>query len=218
MPDQTKELRETERPPLRLAGLSGLGFVACYLGHLLLQGPGPADGSAPTVAGYSVEHRTPLLASEVLNGVGLIAFLLFTAALATSVRHTRDHLTAAVVLASGVLFVATGLVSTAAETALVQVAGAGEPAAVLVLFELQARVPVVFAATAFLAATSAAALRTSLLPRWLGRTGLGLFVLFLVGAVLSLVGPAEGESLPVGPAVFLVWMTVLCSGLLRRPT
>lgn len=201
--------------PLRVAGISGLVFAASYTVHLVLQGAGPADGSVAAVAGYFTEHRTALLVSEVVNGGGLVVFVLFAAAVATSVRHVADHLMAAAVLASGVLFVAMGLVSTATETALIRLADAGEPATVQLLFELQQLIPVVFAVTAFAAATSLAVLRTGLLPRWLGYTGLGAAVLFLIGAALSIVGSAEGESLPVGPAIFLAWILVLCIGLLR---
>lgn len=122
---------------------------------------------------------------------------------------------AVAVLAGGVLVVAMGLISTAVETALIRLADAGEPAAVLVLFELQALIPVVFAITVFTGATATAVLRTGLVPRWIGLTGLGVAVVFLIGAVLSIVLSADGESSPLGPAVFMTWMVVLCGGLLR---
>jgi hypothetical protein len=209
------DLDATQRGPLRLAGGAGLVFAASYLAHVVLQSPGPADGSVSAVASYFTEHRIELLLSEVLNGIGLIVFVLFLSALVGPLRQAGEEVGAAAVLASGTVFVALGLVSTAAETALVRVADAGEGAAVLVLFELQAKVPVVFAVTAFTGAISLAVLRTRLLPRWLGVTGLSATPVFLIGAVISIFGTAEGESSPVGPALFLVWMFVLCIGLLR---
>lgn len=57
--------------------------------------------------------------------------------------------------------------------------------------------------------------RSRLLPRRIGVIGLGAAAVFLIGVVLYIVGTAEGESTPVRPALFLVWMIVLCIGLLR---
>jgi len=68
------------------------------------------------------------------------------------------------VLVSGTVFAVLGLVSTAAETALVRVAGTGVGSAVLTLFELQAKVPIVFAVTAFTGASALALLRTGYCP------------------------------------------------------
>lgn len=209
------EFDAVQRGPLRLAGGSGLVFAVLYLAHVVLQSPGPADGSVAAVAAYFTEHRIELLLSEVLNGIGLIVFVLFLAALVGPLRQAGEQVGAAAVLVSGAVFVALGLVSTAAETALVRVADTGEHAAVLMLFELQAAVPVVFAVTAFTSASALAVLRTRLLPRWLGVGGLGATAVFLIGAVLSIFGTAEGESSPLGPALFLAWMLVLCIGLLR---
>ena len=199
----------------RLGGGAGLVFAALYLAHVVLQSPGPVDGSVATVAAYFAEHRFELLLSEVLNGIGLLVFVIFLAALAGTLRHAGEQVVAAGVLASGAVFVALGLVSTAAETALVRVADTGDPAAVLTLFELQATVPVVFAVTALTGTIALAVLRTRLLPRWLGFAGLGVTAVFLIGAVISVFGTAEGESSPLGPALFLSWMFVLCIGLLR---
>lgn len=210
-----EELDAEQRGPLRVAGGAGLVFAALYLAHVVLQSPGPADGSVATVAAYFTEHHIELLLSEVLNGIGLIVFVLFLAALAGPLRQAGEQAGATAVLVSGTAFVALGLVSTAAETALVRVADTGEPAAVMTLFELQAAVPVVFAVTAFTGACALALLRTRLLPRWLGVTGLGAAAVFLIGAALSILGAAEGETSPFGPALFLAWMLVLCIGMLR---
>ena len=217
MVSQTRgeELDAVQRRPLRLAGGAGPVFAALYLVHVVLQSPGPADGSVAAVASYFSKHRKELLLSEVLNGIGLIGFVLFLAALVGPLRQAGEQVGAAAVLVSGTVFVALGLVSTAAETALVRVADTGERAAVLMLFELQAAVPVVFAVTAFASAIALAVLRTRLLPRWLGVAGLGASAVFLIGAVLSIFGTAEGESSSLGPTLFLAWMFVLCIGLLR---
>ncbi len=200
---------------LRVAGCAGLVFASLYLAHVVLQSPGPADGSAATVGAYFAERRAALLLSEILNGIGLIVFVVFLAAFVDSLRQADEQIGASAALVSGTVFVALGLVSTAAETALVRVADAGERAAVPTLFELQAAVPVVFAVTAFTGTTALALLRTRLLPRWLGVAGLGASTVFLIGAALSVFGAAEGESSPFGPGLFIAWMLVLCIGLLR---
>ncbi len=143
-------------------------------------------------------------------------FMLFVVSLAGSLRRTGGLLAVAGVIVSGSVFVALGMVSTAAETALLVVAGSGQPAAVLVLFELQARVPVVFAVAAFTAATALAVRRSGLFPSWLGVLGLVAAGVFLGGAALSVLAPVgAGDSSPVGPALFAAWLLVLCSGLLR---
>jgi hypothetical protein len=208
-------LDATQRQTLHVAGVAGLVFAALYLAHVVLQSPGPADGSVATVTSYFSERRFELLLSEALNGIGLIVFVLFLAGLVGPLRQAGEHVGATAVQVSGTAFVALGLMSTAAETALVRVATIGERAAVLTLFELQSTVPVVFAITAFTGTIALALLRTQLLPRWLGVAGLGASAVFLLGAVLSIFGTAEGESSPVGPALFLAWMLVLCIGLLR---
>jgi hypothetical protein len=208
-------LEAGQRRDLRVAGTAGLAFAACYLGHVLLQRPGPADGSAATVAAYFAEHRTKTLLSEAINGIGLIAFVPFLSGLVGPLRQLGARGGATAVLVSGTVFVALGLVSTAAETALVRVSDAGEHAAVSTLFELQASVPIVFAVAAFTVASALTLMRTRLLPRWLGIAGLVAAAVFLVGAILSIFGTAEGESSPFGPLLFLAWMLILCIGLLR---
>ena len=208
-------LDATHREPLHLAGGAGLVFAALYLAHVVLQSPGPADGSVITVTAYFSERRFELLLSEALNGIGLIVLVLFLAGLVGLLRQAGEHVGATAVLVSGTAFVALGLVSTAAETALVRVAAIGERAAMLMLFELQSTIPVVFAISAFTGTIALALLRTQQLPRWLGVAGLGASAVFLMGAVLSIFGTAEGESSPLGPALFFAWMLVLCIGLLR---
>jgi hypothetical protein len=208
-------LDASQRGALRVAGGAGLVFAASYFAHVLLQSPGPADGSASTVAAYVSEHRIRVLLSEAINGIGLIAFVPFLAALVGSLQEPGERVGATAVLVSGTVFVVLGLVSTAAETAMVRVAKTGERAAVLTLFELQATVPIVFAVTAFTGATALALLRTRLLPRWLGIVGLAASAVFLLGAVLSIFGTAERESSPFGPLMFLAWMLLLCIGLFR---
>lgn len=199
---------------LRLAATGGLVFVILFAVHRLLQGLGP-DGSSPAaVAAYYVEHRVALLASEVAVGLALLAFIAFLAPLVPAVWRAGEETAAVAILVAGVVFVAMGFVSTAAETALIGVADKNEPAAVLALFHLQGRVPVIFAITALAALISLAVLRTRLLWRWLGITGLIAALVFLVGSIFSVLGATpEGSSSLFGVGVFVVWIVLLSAGL-----
>jgi hypothetical protein len=205
-----------DRRAHQLAAGGGLTFVVCYLAHRLLQVPGPVDGSAAAVAADLVEHRDRLLAGEICSGLGLLGFVVFLAALLTVLRRAGVRTAHCVVLVAGSVFVALGYVSTAAETALVHLAATEDLTAIRVLFELQARIPVVFAAAAFTAATAIAGGTARLLSRPVAAAGLALAAVFAVGAVLSVVGPAAGEGSPIGPVLFLAWMLTLSLGVHRH--
>jgi prepilin signal peptidase PulO-like enzyme (type II secretory pathway) len=123
---------------------------------------------------------------------------------------------AASLLIAGTAFIALGFMSTAAETALVGVADGHDPGAVDALNELQGRIPVVWTVTALVMAISLAALRTGLLPRWLGIGGLVLAAIFLLAGASSLIGrTVEGGYSLIGVALFIVWMLALAACLWR---
>ena len=65
---------------------------------------------------------------------------------------------------------------------LVATGGTGDPAALRLLFDAQAVVPVTLAIAFFTAATAVGALSTGILPRWVGSTGLAAALILLVGA------------------------------------
>ena len=95
-------------------------------------------------------------------------------------------------------------------------AGSNEPGAVDALNQLQGRAPVVWTVTALATTVSLAILRTGLLWRWLGITGLVLAGVFLLASVSSLLGTGvEGSYSLVGVGLFVVWMLVLSVGLWR---
>jgi hypothetical protein len=202
--------------PLRLAATGGLVFVVLFVAHRLLQGLGP-DGSSPAaVMAYYAAHRGALLASEVSVGLALLAFIAFLSPFVSAVWRAGQETVAVAVLVAGIVFEAMGFVSTAAETALIGVVDENESAAVLALFHLQGRVPVIFAITALAATISLAVLRTRLLGRWLGVAGLISALVFLLGSIFSVLGdtPEESSSL-FGVGVFVVWMVLLSAALWR---
>jgi hypothetical protein len=209
----------TDRPPgqpLRTAAVGGLAFTILYLGHRLLQGTGSEGSGAAAVAAYQAAHRSALLASEVAVGLALLAFIGFLAGLVPVIWRAGQQTLAVAVAISGGVFVAMGFASNAAETALIGVADANQPAAVLALDELQGRTPIVWAITALVAALSLTIWRTGLVWRWLGVAGLVAAAVFLLGSVFSVLGPTpEGSSSLVGIGLFIVWMLALSVGLWR---
>jgi hypothetical protein len=204
--------------PLRTAAIGGLAFTALYLLHRVLQGTGPESSTAAAVAAYQADHRGALLASEVAVGLALLAFIPFLAGLIPVIWRAGQETLAVAVAISGGVFVALGFVSNAAETALIRVADASQPAAVLALNELQGRTPIVWSITALVAALSLAIWRTGLVGRWLAAAGLVAAAVFLLGSVFSVLGPTpEGGSSLVGVGLFIVWMLAVSLGLWRSP-
>jgi hypothetical protein len=196
--------------------MGGLAFTVLYLVHRLLQGTGPDASSAAAVAAYQVAHRGALLASEVAVGLALLAFIAFLAALVPVIWWAGQEILAVAVAISGGVFVAMGFASNAAETALIGVADANQPAAVLALDQLQGRTPIVWTITALVVALSLVIWRTSMVWRWLGVAGVVAGAVFLLGSIFSVLGPTpEGSSSLVGVGLFIVWMLALSVGLWR---
>jgi hypothetical protein len=201
---------------LRTAAIGGLAFTLLYLLHRLLQGTGPDSSTAAAIADYNLAHRGTLLTSEVAVGLALLAFIWFVAALVPVIWRAGQATLAVAIGISGGVFVAMGLVSNAAETALIGVADSDQPAAVLALDQLQGRTPVVWTVTALVAALSLAIRRTALVWRWLGVVGLVAAAILLLGSILSVLGRIpEGRSSLVGVGVFILWMLALSAGLWR---
>jgi hypothetical protein len=202
------------RQRLRTAALGGFGFVAFYIVHRILQGAGPSGPEAQAVSAFYTEHRGALLASEVLAGLAVLSFILVPAGLIPVVRGMGDDVMAVALVVSGSAFVTLGLVSVAAEGALIRVAGAGHEAAIVALNYLQALLPIVLALAAVAATASVAVLRTGLLPRWFGVAGLVAALVFLLGGVFGTLGDTpEGPGSIYGIALAIAWVALL-SGLL----
>ena len=204
---------------LRTAAISGLAFTVLYVVHRLLQGTGPDSSTAAAVATYPVAHRGALVASEVAVGLGLLAFIPFLAGLVPVIWRGGQEPLAVAVAISGQVIVAMGFVSNATETALIWVADRNQPAAVLALDQLQGPTPVVWTISALVAALSLAIYHTGLVGRWLGVAGLVAAVIFLLGSVVSVLGPTpERSSSLVGVGLFIVWMLALSVALWRAPS
>lgn len=197
---------------MRLAAFGALGFAVLYLLHRLGQGLGPADSSPSVVAAYETAHRGALLASEIAVALALLAFIAVPAGLFPLWwKGGQEGLAVALVVASAV-FVSTGFMSIASETALAN--ATNELSAVVALNQLQGRVPVVWAFTAVAAVIGWALLRTGLAARWLGIVTVVAAAIFLLGSVFSLLGSTpEGRSSIYGIGVSILWMFLLALGL-----
>jgi len=195
---------------LRTASLGGLVFDVLYVVHRLLQGLGPDDATPAEVSAFNVAHRSALLASEVAAGLALLAIIVFIAAFTSLIRQAGRDTLATAVTVSGAAFVAMGFISQAAETALIGVADAGDQSAVLALNHLQGRIPIVWTTAALSAAVSLAALRTRLLPAWLGVAGLVAAGVFVLGSMFSVLGrTVEGSSSLFGVSLYIVWLLLV---------
>ncbi|MGH8898628.1 MAG: hypothetical protein ACRDZ4_16815 [Egibacteraceae bacterium] len=219
----------TDKSSRRFAAASGFLFLALFVAHRIVQGPGPLQGrgasldpSSAAIAAYFTEHRTAVLVAAYLNELGILFLILFVGGLAGAVRRSGDQVMADVVLGGGLLFAAMGLVTSAAQTALAWVAGEGDPNAVRGLFDLQAAVPVTIAIAAFVGATALAVLRTRILSRWLGVVGLAATLVFLAGAAgqsgIATSGffAPKGSAALVGAALFVAWVLAVCVALSWR--
>lgn len=212
----TVNLDDERGRSLRLAALGALSFGLLFALHHLLQGTGPAGSSAAEVARYNTDHRGAMLGSEVALGLALLAFIPFLAGLVPVLWRAGQQTYATAVLVAGTLLLALGFVSTAAETALVGVAGTGEAGAVDALNQLQGRTPVVWSVAALTAAVSLALRQTGLGWRWLAVSGLVVSVVFLLASVSNLVGrDVEGGYSLIGVGLFIAWMWLLAGGLWR---
>jgi hypothetical protein len=202
---------------LRIAALGGAGFIVFYIIHRILQGAGPENATAEAVARFYTEHRTALMLSEAANGLALLAFIAFPAALIPVVRGRGADSEAVAIVASCTAFITLGLVSTAAEGALIRVANSGEKGAVLALNYFQGLVPIVLAIAAVAASTSAALLHSGLLPRWIGFTGLGAAAVFLLGFIASALGDTpEGGGSVFGIGLAIAWVALVSGALWWR--
>ncbi len=206
----TIDVAENSAQALRTAALGALVFDVLFVVHLLLQGLGPDDATPAGISGFSVAHRSALLASEVAVGLALLAIIVFIAAFASLIRQAGRDALATAVTVSGAAFVALGFISQAAETALLGVADAGDQSAVLALHHLQGRIPIVWTITALTVAVSLAGLGARLLPTWLGIAGLAAVGVFVLGSISTVLGrTVEGNSSLFGVGLFIAWLLLV---------
>ncbi|MBM7502756.1 hypothetical protein ACFPER_04690 [Agromyces aurantiacus] len=201
---------------LRWAAIGATAFVVLYGVHRLLQGLGPETSAPADLAAWIGDQRVPLLASELALGVALLAVIVFAAPLAVVLHDDGDAVTAAAFGLASAVFIAMGLVSLTAETALFAAATDPAETALAVLDALQTRVPNVLAGSALAATLAPAFLRRRIGWRWLGIVSLVAAAFFALGFVFGVLGSApEGRGSVFGVAVFIVWMALVTAALWR---
>lgn len=203
---------------LRWAAAGATAFVVLYAVHRALQGAGPESGDPAALSAWITEQRVPLLASELVVGVALLAFIVFVAPLVVVLHHDGDPVIATVFGLAGSIFIAMGLVSLAAENALfaVDTTDPNSGSMIAVLDALQGRVPNVLTGSALAASIAPAFLRRRLAWRWLGCVSIVAAALFALAFVFSVFGAqAEGRGSLFGVASFIVWMGLVAVALWR---
>ena len=198
---------------LRWAASGATAFVVFYLVHRLLQGTGAADSGPAAVADSVADRQGVLLMSEIALGAALIACFVFVAPVVAVLLGDGASVTAIAFGLAGGVFIAMGLVSTAAETALFA-ADRSDLSAIAVLDGLQARIPNVLAAAALAACLAPAFLGRHLAWRWLGYVSIVAAVVFALGFVFEVLGSApESNGSIFGVAAFIAWMALVGSAL-----
>ena len=203
---------------LRWAAIGATSFVVLYTVHRLLQGVGPESTDPTAVAEWIAEHRGALLGSEIALGAAMLACFVFVAPLVVVLRDAGSAATATAFALAGGVFIAMGLVSSAAETALFAASGA-DTGVIAVLDGLQARVPNVLAGAALAASIAPAFLQRRLAWRWVGFASLVASAVFGLGFVFGVVGSApESRGSLFGVAAFVAWTALVTVALWRSST
>ncbi len=170
----------------RLAPLTGLVFVGFFLSALVGPASSPnSDASAQTVVSFYESHRSNQFAYAFLVGYSVIFALVFGAVLRSYLRagSASDLLTTlgfAGMIAFGVLAAGEAAVTFAAANVPSSIPPAAEQALNVLsntLFD-----PIFIGTVVFLFANGLAIVRTRVLPRWLGWTGIVIAVIALVPA------------------------------------
>lgn len=188
---------------MRWGGLAGVGAVVLAVAGRILLGGMPGVGE-PTgvIAVYLVRHRGQILCGALLYAAAIVLLLWFGAALATAFRRADGAGdTAAVVLAGFVLVCAVGFITVAAfagMTYALTVNPALLPFAAAPYTAMTVAGAITgLAAALTLTATTAAILRTRVLPRWVAWFAAAVAVVRLLAAFT--VAVPSGLLAPGGP-------------------
>lgn len=206
----------------RLAAAGGIVGVVLFVVAIIVSGSPPTvDDDAQTVADFFSDNRSRVLWGVFLQGLGLLAFLWFTAALVTAMREVGEARLATAAFGSFLLAFAIGGVAAMVRATLAfSVADAGTDG-VLALYHLAALTDVVsgLLVAGLYVAVGATSLRTGLFPRWWGWIS-GLAGLW---AVINATAwgrdgfwSPTGSGAMIGFVVFFAWMLVTSILLVRR--
>lgn len=206
----------------RLAAAGGIVGVVLFLIAAVIYGSPPTvDDDATTVADFFSDNRDAVLWVTFIQGLAVLAFLWFVAALVTTMRDAGESRLAAAAFGSFLLAFAVGALAAVTRATLAySIADEGSDL-VLPLYHLtvvfEVFTNVLFAG--ILAAVGAATLRTGMFPRWWGWIS-GLAALWSI--VGSTTWGRDGFWSPTGGVVFvnivvfLGWFLVTSFLLTRR--
>lgn len=206
----------------RWAPLSGIVFFLLTIPTLFLPAKAPPSAGDPAAqwAAFVQDHRSAYLVSMCLSGLAVVGFLVFLATLATRLRAVDEELLAVVALGAGLVTAAIWYVWLSFEGVLAWTSPSGIDPTVVKTLLASADFAFPFPIAALVGATSIAALRSAIWPRWLSYIGLAGAVWLLVGGMAmarnGFFAPTSGARL-TGWAFFFLWVLVGSLFLLRKP-
>ena len=206
----------------KLAAAGGIVGVVLFIVGIAIMGSPPAvDEDAQTVAEFFSDNRDQVLWGVFIQGLGVLALLWFVAALATTMREAGEARLAAAAFGSFLLAFAMGGVAAMARATLAYSVADEGPDLVLPLYHLTVLTEIFtgLLAAGLFAAVCGATLRTGLFPRWWGwLSGLAALWAIVSSTAWGRDGAwsPTGEGTFVGVVVFLAWMVVTSSLLVRR--
>ena len=206
----------------RLAAAGGVVGVVLFLVSAAIYGSPPTVGDdAATVAEFFRDNRDAVLWVVFIQGLAVLSFLWFFAALVTTMRDAGEPRLAAAAFASFLLTFAVGALSALTRAGLAY-SIADEGADVVVPLYHLTLVFDVFAnvlGAGMLAAVCGATFRTGIFPRWWGWISGAAALWAIINATTwasdGFWSPTGGGAI-IGLAVFLGWMLVTSVLLTRR--
>jgi hypothetical protein len=206
----------------RWAPLSGIVFVGLVIPTLFLPAKAPPGAGDPASdwASFLQDHRTAYLVSMCFSGLAVVAFIFFLASLATRLRAADQELLAVVALGAGLVTAAVWYVWLSFQGVLAWTSADGLDPTVVKTLLAAADFAFPFPIAALVAATSIAAWRSVIWPRWLSCVGVVGGIWVLVGGLAmarhGFFAPTSGARL-TGWGFFFLWVLVGSVFLLRKP-
>ncbi len=200
----------------RYARATGAVFVVCFVVGLIIAGMAPSLGdSTDKLVSYYDGDRGRILTAAFIIGIGLVALLWFVGAIANALREAGQGRLAATTIGAGTTLVGFVMLVVTLNAALAfKIAAEGNAAVIRAFFDLQWVVGVMisFPAAALVAAAAVGLQRAGLIPDWLGRAGIAVALLDILGGTTwatSGFWAADGAySQMITPALSLAWTLV----------
>ena len=207
----------------KVAGWAGILFVVLFVAGIVLSGVSSSpslNASAAKITQYYQGQHAGILVAELLINLASVALLWFLGGLVAILRQRDEHgFLAPVVLGSGAVTVALGMVSDLAGTVAALLAAQhrlADPSLTRALLELNSGVHLAFfPLVALTAALAAAILQGAIGARWVGWLSLLSSVACLVTVVIGNLGTG-GMVPPVGLLGFFITVIALSVSMLRH--